>query len=459
MHTGPNIERDGLVFGYDTGQFASTNPNFETFRPVNGINRFFKGRDSVNYIAFQNPRIDSSYSSYTRGTGTWDSRHPDAITVYSKNGSNLSSMVNTGVGDWSNTDHAHWQLDPILKKPVVVMHDITGSWKAKSFGTAMPSWSSLGLTHGSKYTISWLQWTDNLAKNAKAGLYSRTTAVVNGFHDGQANSPTSYNTKLRTWQRVYQTYTTSAVRDLNSTYLSIYMYGHYNVRATVKIADVQLEIYDHATTYQEFDGSSTYTQTRSSTQSLIDLTKTTNIDVSNVSFDSDGLPTFDGTDDKIVINNMPHIWDGDVTFESVVAWDDDTRSILLGNYNVGANDVNFEKLTSRKLRFYWNRGERDIFTSSNAVTTDGTYNHVVMIRDTSTNNFKFYVNGELISTSTSNAGTNISSTGSTFRVGGDTRDGTTIHNGQIPVVKLYNRALSAQEVQQNFKAYKNRFNL
>ena len=38
----------------------------------------------------------------------------------------------------------------------------------------------------------------------------------------------------------------------------------------------------------------------SSTQSLIDLKKSTNIDTANVSFDSTGQPTFDGTDDQIV---------------------------------------------------------------------------------------------------------------------------------------------------------------
>ena len=52
---------------------------------------------------------------------------------------------------------------------------VSGQWKAKSFGTGLGSWNSLGLTHGSKYTISWLQWVDNLSKNAKAGLYTKNT--------------------------------------------------------------------------------------------------------------------------------------------------------------------------------------------------------------------------------------------------------------------------------------------
>jgi len=59
----------------------------------------------------------------------------------------------------------------------------------------------------------------------------------------------------------------------------------------------------------------------------------------------------------------------------------------------------------------------------------------------------------------SNVGTNVTSTGSTFRVGGDTRDGTTIHNGTIPVVKVYDRVLSLQEIKANFNQYKNRFNI
>jgi len=461
MKIGPALNERNLVFGYDTGQFASTNPNFETFRPVNGINRFFKGRDSVNYIAFQNPRIDSSYSSYTRGTGTWDSRHPDAITVYSKNGSNLSSYVNTGVTDWSNTDHAHWQLDPILKKPVVVMYDITGSWKAKSFGTAMPSWSSLGLTHGSKYTISWLQWTDNLAKNAKAGLYSRNTSSSPGFHDGQANSPTSYNTKLRTWQRVYQTYTTSAVRDLNSTYLAIYMYGHYNVRATVKIADVQLEIYDHATTYQEFDGSSTYTQTRSSTQSLIDLTKTTDINVSNVSFGSDGLPEFDGSNDYIdlgadlAVSPINQGWTAEYIFNS-------NSASTLQHFNGCEEDVHntgWLALYQSKLQV-WNR-DPGIWRKGSTVFASNTWYHVAFVQESGTS-MQFYVNGVAEGGDHVTYSWNASKSAFFARYvgryeynGGYSR----YFNGHIPVAKFYNKGLSAAEVKQNFNQYKNRFNI
>ena len=215
----------------------------------------------------------------------------------------------------------------------------------------------------------------------------------------------------------------------------------------------QVEAKGHATPFTA--------TTRSSTASLIDLKETTDIDVSNVSFDSTGQPDFDGTNDKGVVTNFPHIWDSSLSVESVVSWDDDTRSVIFGNYDqgTGGHDINFEKNPGGVLRFYWDRGSRDVYTTGNpVVTTSGAYHHVVFIRDAAANNFKFYVDGELVTT-VSNAGSGISSTGSTFRFGADTRNGATVHNGSIPVIKAYNKALTATEIKQNFNAYKNRFSI
>ena len=431
-HASPNIITDGLAFMYDTGSGKS-----------------YKGEPTINYIHSQNAVAKDSYSTWSAtAAGTYNAKHPNAIAAYNAAGTQISGYYNSGVSDATNTYHAHWQYDPILKKPVVVMNDVAGTWQAKWMSTGLGSWNSQGKSHGDTYTISWLQWVDHLSKNAKAGLYTKNTSGSNGFHDGQANSASSYNTTLHTWQRVYQTYTTSTARDLSQTLASIYMYGQYNVRATVKVADVQFTWGSHPVQFSaEYE--------RSATQGLLDLTGNSTIDISDVSFDSDAEITFDGTDDKAVIANFPHVWNSSLTLEAVVSWNDDSRSVIFGNYNVGANDINFEKLTSRKLRFYWNRGERDVVTSSNVVTTSGDYHHVVFTRGTT---FRIYVDGVLV-TESSGIGTNVASTGSTFRVGGDTRNGATIHNGNIPVLKIYNKALTASEVLQNFNATKSRFGL
>ena len=67
----------------------------------------------------------------------------------------------------------------------------------------------------------------------------------------------------------------------------------------------------------------------------------------------------------------------------------------------------------------------------------------------------FYQNGTPTETSTSNSGTIYNNT-STVTIGEG--DGRQLY-GDIPVVKIYNRVLTASEVKQNYNAYKNRFNL
>jgi hypothetical protein len=48
---------------------------------------------------------------------------------------------------------------------------------------------------------------------------------------------------------------------------------------------------------------------------------------------------------------------------------------------------------------------------------------------------------------------------SLLSIGGDYGTGTYWTNGQIPTVMIYNRALSAVEIRQNFNAHRGRYNL
>ena len=453
MYTGPNIERDGLVFGYDTGEFSENNSNHETFKPFNSNNRFFKGAASRNYIAGQNAVSQETYTSYSAtSSGTWNAKHPNAITAVNAQGNSITGYVNGGVGDYTNTYHAHWQYDSILKKPVVVMEDlIGGQWKAKSFGTGLGSWNSLGLTHGSKYTISWLQWVDNLSKNAKAGLYTKNSSGGNGFHDGQANSASAYNTKLMTWQRVYQTYTTSSVRDLNQTLASIYMYGHYNVRATVKIADVQIDLHDHATSYQE---SNTSITERSSTEGLLDLVGNTTIDTSNVSFNNHGFPKFDGTDDTIALGNSSQFNITDSM--SVFSWiKPDNISSWNGIFGGSVSGFVHFQLYNGGINVYL-YGPNAAYASIDGVIvgTNAWTNIGFTFGD---NTLKVYVNGEQLPTTVTGNGANISGN-SDVRVGWAYAT-SRLFQGSIPITKVYNKVLTPEEVTQTYNSYKNRFDI
>jgi hypothetical protein len=355
----------------------------------------------------------------------------------------MSGYYNSGVGDATNTYHAHWQYDPILKKPVVVMNDlVSGQWKAKWMGTGLGSWNSQGKSHGDTYTISWLQWVDHLSKNAKAGLYTKNTSGGNGFHDGQANSTSSYNTQLYTWQRVYQTYTTNSVRDLSQTLASIYMYGHYNVRATVKVADVQFTWGSHPVQF-----SAAYE--RSATQGLLDLTGNSTINLSNASFDSNAEMTFDGTDDTIntgLFSGRNPATDP-FTIEAVVKSDTTSGGRMwVDATNNGSNQ-----------RLYCAHAATGTGTPmgiqgsgwSSSAPHDTDYHHYVIVMDGSV--ARLYNNGEAHSTK------NYTS----YQIQALNIGGRNTYRwlGDIPIFKLYNRALTAAEVLQNFNATKDRFGL
>ena len=476
MYSGPHIKRDGLVFGYDTGQFSESNPNFNKFKPHKnkgrGAVRFFKGKPITNFIAYQNAVAQSSYTSYSAtSSGTWNAKHPNAIRAYNAQGNDITGYVNTGVGDWTNTYHAHWQFDNILKKPVVVMDCFDSNWKAKSFDCNTSAWSTYGMTTGSKYVISWLQWTTNTSKALSVGVYAKNTSGTRNFYDGRSSSSdtTVLNTKTRKWQRVYKVYTISSSHDVTQDYQRIYMYGHSNGPnsngVTVKIADVQLELNtDHPSAFLNSISSDSKTS-RSSTESIVDLVKTTNIDVSSVSFDSNGLPTFDGTDDRIDsvtgvgISNYSQAFSYECVFKAEGTWANSYISNIVGNagsyhgfYGLGKSGTNTIQFVIRDANYN---------AISGTVSNVATFHHLVGVWDQSNSQIRLHIDGVLASSANSITKTGAPDTTNLY-IGGRRAFGGSNGSwfqGEIPVVKYYNRALSPQEVKQNFKAYKTRFDI
>jgi len=446
MYTGPKLINDNLVFGYDTGYGVADNVT-----PT----KFYKGAPTTNVIHGQNAVAQNSYTTWSAtSSGNWNANHPKAIRAYNAGGGEITGYYNGGVGSAENTHHAHWQLDPILKKPVVVMNDRgDAQWKAKSYGTGLGTWTSQGKTYGDTYTISWLQWVDDLSKNARTGLYTQNTSGSNGFHDGQSTSASSYNTKLRTWQRVYQTYTTANSRNLNHSMASIYMYGHYSPRAVVKVADVQWQWGSTPFPFSE-------TSERSDTESLIDLKNTTDIDVSNIGFDSTGQPEFDGSDDyvdlgsDVAISPINQGWTAEYVFNT------DSASTLQ-HFNGCEEDVHnagWIALYNSKLAV-WNRDPGGWYYGD-TVFTSNTWYHVAFVQESGTS-MQFYVNGVAEGGSHTTYSWNADKSAffaryiGRYEYGGYSR----YWNGHIPVAKLYSQPLTAAEIQQNYKAYKSRFNI
>ena len=84
-----------------------------------------------------------------------------------------------------------------------------------------------------------------------------------------------------------------------------------------------------------------------------------------------------------------------------------------------------------------------------------TYQQFCFVYNNTSNTGFFYKNGNLLATKTAMG---VSEAWPDFIMGNSSADSNTIY-GRIPIMQIYNRALSASEILQNYNAQKSRFNL
>ena len=371
---GPDIERNGLVFGYDTGYGVADNST---------ATRLYPGETTENLIYDMGGTVTSAYPEVVyRSTATETN-----VVEASAPGGKYSRF--TGIDDSSNNQlYSRFSSYSIDVRGDSVNYSVYLKGSGTCHLTIYDNQSGYGTSSTITLTSDWVRYN-----------YTRT---VNA-------SATSY------WV---------AVRGVLST-TDVYVAGQQATRGT------------HSTPYVE--------NNRSSTQSLIDLTKTTDIDVSNVSFDSTGQPTFDGTDDRIdITSNLGTL--GAYTFEYVA------QSNSSGNMPVSSRtSTAFYKYGAYSWRYTHGGVASEFYHTYGA---DTGWAHWVITYDGST--ITVYENN--ISKGT-RASTGTADFTGGIRIGSWASSTSYTWDGQIPVLKVYDRALSSDEVQQNYNAYKNRFNL
>lgn len=130
---------------------------------------------------------------------------------------------------------------------------------------------------------------------------------------------------------------------------------------------------------------------------------------------------------------------------------------MLGKMNTW--EYAFSSPSSGVLRFYiWNLSGSQVYstpsTISTNVVTSTWYNHVYTADGA---NSTLYVNG--VSVATSSKGANNMGDGTNpliIGAGGDA-GGWKYLNGKLPLLKMYNRSLSSNEIRQNFNALRGRY--
>jgi hypothetical protein len=219
----------------------------------------------------------------------------------------------------------------------------------------------------------------------------------------------------------------------------------------------QLEYKSHATPYVN--------GTRSATQGLKDLTGRSTIDLSNVSFDSNAQMTFDGTDDFIPLGNLGTIGSAytlECVFNSTSV--SSYRNVFDMNYNTysgvtGNTGPRLEQTTGQGINFIWSgvTNSNNLYNYTNTISISANRNyHVAFVQDGSTG--KMYLDGTLRDSANNTQGY-LQTFGDAAIGRGFTLDPSRYFSGGVYIFKIYNRALTASEIRQNFNAVRGRYGI
>jgi hypothetical protein len=204
---------------------------------------------------------------------------------------------------------------------------------------------------------------------------------------------------------------------------------------------------------------------RSATQGLLPLISNTSINLSSVSFNSNAQIVYDGTDDRIDLGNLGTIGTT-YTIECIFNSSAVTsyRNIFDMNYetynpttgNVGPR---LEQTSGAGINMLWSgvTNNNSLYNSTTPIPISANTNyHMVFTQDGS--NGSIYLNGVYRNQAANTQGyiqtfadANL---GRGFSLAGDR-----YFIGTLPVFKIYNTSLSANQVKQNYQQYKTRFNL
>jgi hypothetical protein len=420
-NAGPDIIEDGIVFYYDTGNTVKS----------------FIGEPTENLFGTTAMAFQSDY--------------PD-FTPYIQNGSD--SIGNYIIKD---TVNAPWYTG-LRVRDNGVRPLTTGVPYVVSFECQSPQ-------HG---------WSWSLDSNQYGGDWDGNDSGRTSFTNLTfiSTGGTTYTQDMvNTWQKVqYVVYMKSWSGGSPTAYpLDSFFPDANNIK--IYYRNPQMEVSKtHATQYTP--------TSRSVTQGLLDMTRNSTVNLTDVSFNSTAQIIFDGTNDKIHGIETIHSYLSSSAIEFVVTPTVINRRMTVGGYRhndgysqptIGMvyiqDDNTFNASVIAAAQVY--RG----VTSTTTVTANKTY-HVVFNKNTTAGVIQMFVNGVLEATQTfdvatyaqwptagSYVGSNILDLGKSYNTSVGQGWGNDFLVGTIPVFKLYSKILTTSEVLTNYNALKTRFGI
>ena len=429
MYTGPKLNNEDLAFGYDTGygldQGSST--------------RHYKGEPATNLITAGLPGYFGSGGE----------------TLYKSNHYGLNS--DSGVFQRNFVSNPATSDDGAFNNNAGLYKNFTTAALSSSTEYILISFDFYMITPYVRYSNS------STGLNGYLGVLYTDGSTGNHGWNTSLNTPNAgddWNNNsayIGQWRKIalyvdlYDAKTPASIS-------SMYIYNDKTI--TGEGIYTNFIITEHATVPT---GPVLYTSgTRSDTASLIDLKKTLSINVANASFGSTGQPTFDGTSDYISKTRRQYTtepWSVETIFKPTDANDTSWNALFGGNLGQGGywffhSAGNLALYSSAGYLSYRN------WTKANTFTVDEFHHLTITYTPTGhtglTGTFNLYYNGGEKTDSFNFTFSNIYTLDSQYiGMGGGNRFGT----NDVAVYKEFEKVLTAGEVQSNYKAYKNRFNI
>jgi len=370
--------------------------------------------------------------------------------------SNSNWWVNSGATVFSDDDTS-------ISKPIIPNVNTSNlrifSSAVTTVGNQQLGSSIIGISPSTQYSMSIYYWFSG--GSMQAAPYLRANINHNSLGNFAYNGDTNYlNWPRSAWIRLTVTFTTQA----NETGVYMSSYTGDNVGEKLAYFGYQLEQKGYVTPL--------VLGTRSNTNSLINIRDSTQtMNVSGVSFSSNGTFSFDGTNDTLALPSLePYFYPSvtevsvEVIFKATVG-SSGSGGPLFENYRFNL----WYNFTTNLIDAYVRTGPPDYpsysfatSASSTTLRTKGLYNHVVMVyKKTASNSGQIllYANGSL-----SGSGTGLNMGNYPYvsaTVGSSSHSGGNVYwmNGEVPIVRVYNRELTSNEVIRNFNALRDRFSI
>jgi hypothetical protein len=409
LNHSPSIITNGLIFGYDQ-------PNIKSYRgPVM--------QNLANQISILGTGTGTGYSS-TAITETVDIPQLGLTTVYSNVIQNNYTSYSPNSGDCC---------------------------------PSLQGWGSFVVSPSTLYTYAIVYRCDSGYTNPNYMYrYEFTSNGGSYVTEGGVHNASNRVHLGGEWYYAWGTFTTQATTNWIG-HAGTFYYRYFNLADKLSIAKVMIVAGNYSDLHPKYWPNQA--TTRTNTQAILDLTNNSTTTASSLTYASDGAFRFDGGQHISIPDNPVFNMTSGLTIEAWVKFDGNSDDFIFEKGDVNTQYSLFSHSTDIVFRTY-HTGDGGYHTQNpekSAVgITNGVWVHIVGSWDGSYK--RIFVNGEL-KNEVAKSGTLVTTSkgSSVGRFGGDTMG--YYFNGSIPKIAIYNRGLSALEVQQNFNALRGRYGI